>query len=116
MAYGAVAIYTDPVTSGASTSGGVNFQSVFENIAVEIPTMSTAAQVQIQHTCDGTNWYNAFNNPQNSSTVGTNLLIIATAACNGGGYVQLPYGRYRQIRFVCSATVTNGVQFKVVCF
>jgi len=111
------AIYVDSITSAASTSGGTNdFSTVgWNNIYVQVGTMSTAAAITIQNSIDnGTTYYNVFSTQGNTSTVANNLFTIASSVGTNGGVVPIPEG-LTKIRFVATGTVTNGVLFKVIC-
>lgn len=110
------AIYTDQIASGASTSSGILFQGAYSRMQVQIPTMSTSTNMNIQHSVDGgTTWYNIFHPTINSATSATNLFVIASGVGTGGGVVPIADTGYQQIRFVTGGVVAGGVIFKVVC-
>ena len=77
MGYGAQSVFRDTITSGASTSGGINLARGWNNIMVQVGTMSTAAAMAIQNSVDsGTTWYNVYHDIQNSSTIGAPQMFI----------------------------------------
>ena len=115
MSYGPLVVFSDTITSGASTSAGINLKRGWKVVGVQVSTMSTAAALTVQHSADaGTTFYNAFVF-SNSSTTQANPLIIASGVGAGGGFVQLQYGGLNYVRFIASAVVSGGVGFKIVC-
>lgn len=116
MSYGKLNLTTVIIASGASTSSEVVFGGkAYDRIAVCVGTMSTAAAVRVQHSPDGTNYFGAFHPVVNTATsTQINQMIIASGIGTGGGSTHLPIGGFRQIRFVASATVDNGVSFTVI--
>lgn len=108
--------YSVAIASGASTSSDVVLgANRYGRIAVQVGTMSTAAAIGLQATVDGTNYYNVFHPTINSATVATPAMYIASGVGTNGGVTVLPAGGYQQIRFVATAVVSGGVQFKVIC-
>lgn len=116
MSYGPPKLVTVVIASGASTSSDVNLGRAYSRLGVQIGTMSTGVNVQIQHSVDnGTTWKYAFHPPIASSTVGTPQFIISAGVGSGGGYVLFPNGTtLEHIRFVGTGVVSGGVSFVVV--
>ena len=109
-------VFTDSIASGASTSGGVVIgANRYGRVAVQVGTMSTAAAIGVQATMDGSTFYNVFHPTINSATVATPQMYIASGVGTNGGITVLPVGGHEYIRFVASAVVSGGVQFKVIC-
>lgn len=83
---------------------------------VQVGTMSTSAAITMQHAVEGSStYYNLFNEPSNSATVGTALLTIASSVGTNGGTVFLPHTGLNNIRFITTGVVSGGVQFTVMC-
>lgn len=112
MAYGQNQV-TGSIASGASTSGGIDLGAHYNNVYVYISTMSTQAAITVQDSPDaGTTYYNKFVFA-NSGTTQANPVIIMSAVGTNGGMIKLDGGG-RYMRFLASAVVSGGVQFKVV--
>lgn len=115
MSYGASVFETATIASAASTSDGVVFGGRgFQQVNAYFPSMSTAAQITVQGSVDGTTYVRAFHPPINSSTVACNPIIIPSGVVTGGAYVQIPAAGFQAIRFVASDVVNNGLLIKVV--
>lgn len=109
-------VYSDSIASGASTSSGINFQAAFGQMLLEVGTMSTAAAIGIQHSADGgTTWKNVFHPTIQSATVATPQMFIASGVGTNGGTVVFPITGFKQVRFIATAVVSGGVQFKAIC-
>lgn len=101
------------IASGASSSGSADLGSYFNNVYVYVSTMSTAAAITVQDSPDaGTTFYNKFIYA-NSATTQANQIVIASGVGTNGGMLDLDAG-CRYLRFLASAVVSGGVQFKVV--
>lgn len=112
MAYGQYQV-TCTMASGASTSGGADLGCYQSEVYVYVSTMSTAAAITVQDSPDGgTTYYNKFV-MANSATTQANPIVIASGVGTNGGVVRLEGGA-RYVRFLASAVVSGGVQFKVV--
>lgn len=108
--------FSDSIASGASTSAGITLGGAnYGRIVVQVGTMSTAAAIGLQHTMDNSSYYNVFHQTINSATVATPQVFIASGVGTNGGVTVLPVAGLQQIRFVASAVVSGGVQFKVIC-
>lgn len=116
MAYGQIRVFSDSIASGASTSGGIALGAApFLKIAVQVSTMSTAAQLAVQNSLDaGTTYVNVFHTTIQSATVATPQMFIASGVGTSGGLVYLPNGGLNHIRFITSDVVSGGVLFKVI--
>lgn len=84
---------------------------------VQVGTMSTAAAIGMQQSVDGgTTWFNVFHMSNQSSTVATPQMFIASGVGTNGGMTPLPWiGLIGKARFVATAVVSGGVQFSVAC-
>lgn len=112
MAYGQF-MATGSIASGASTSGGIDLKAYRNDVFVYVGTMSTAAALTVQDSPDdGTTYYNKFV-MANSATTQANAIVIASGVGANGGMIHLAGGA-RYVRFIASAVVSGGVQFKVV--
>lgn len=115
MGHGVVSVFSASIASGATTSSGINLARGWNNINVEVSTMSTAAVLNVFHSTDnGSTYYQVFNPQANTSTVANNALSIATGVGAGGGVVPLPSG-LKYVQFRTTAVVSGGVNFKVIC-
>lgn len=105
------------IASGASTSSDLNLSGrTWPHLGVQIGSMSTGANVQIQNSTDGgTTFYTVYNTIVNSSAVQSNPMVISSTVGATGGYILLPQGLYRHVRFLTTAVVSGGVSF-TVCF
>lgn len=108
------AIKSVTIASAASTSDSADLGGYFPTVFVQIPTMSTAASFQIDHSFDaGSTFYQMFHPPINSATVAQNLVNITITVGTNGGYFQIPGGG-QCFRFRAAAVVNNGLFIKVI--
>jgi uncharacterized protein YhdP len=115
MAFGSVIFKPATIASAASTSAGAMFGGVaISQINAYIPSMSTAANLAVQGTIDGTTYVRLYHPPINSSTVACNPIVIPSGAVTGGAYVQIPVAGLQGIRFVATDVVNNGLAIQVV--
>jgi hypothetical protein len=117
MAFGGTVIKDAAIASAASTSVAVNFGGrSFKQLTAYIPSMSTAAQITVFGSLDGsgTVFAKVFHPPINSSTVACNPMIIPSGVVTGGAIVQIPVAGIYGVRFVASDTVNNGLAIKVI--
>lgn len=82
---------------------------------LEVSTMSTAAAIGLQHSSNGTTWYNVFHPTIQSATVATPQMFIGSGVGTGGGTVVFPITGFKQVRFVATGVVSGGVQFRAIC-
>lgn len=112
MAYGQFQVACT-IASGASTSGNADLGAYRGTIYVYVGTMSTAAAITVQDSPDGgTTFFNKFV-AVNSATTQAAPVVIASGVGANGGVVKIDAGG-RYLRFIASAVVSGGVQFKVV--
>jgi len=115
MGHGAQSVYSVSIASGASTSSGINLARSWDNMCVEVSTMSTAAVINIFHSNDGgSTYYQLFAPTVNTSTVTANAVAIATSVGSGGGVIVLPFAGVKYIQFRTTSVVSGGVNIKVV--
>lgn len=106
-------VFTGTITSGASScqidTGGATFARVF----LELPTMSTAAAIDVYASLDGTTYYPLFERV-NTAPVQYQTLTVASGVGTGGGQAPLAVSaQYVQLR--ASAVVSGGVIAKLIC-
>jgi len=115
MALG-ISVFASTLASGAASSTGVDLGTGWQNINVQVPTMSTAAAITLFNSSDGgTNYYQVFIPNVNTSTVAAPAFTIASGVGANGGMVPLPLGGLNKIKFVTSDVVSGGVAFKIIC-
>jgi len=108
-------VFTLTVASGASTSDGVDLTKSWSRISLQVPTMTTAASLNIQNSMDkGTSFYQVYTPQVNTSTVGVYPLSIGSGIGTNGGTVIID-GPLSYPRVVCSGVVSGGVIFKLLC-
>jgi hypothetical protein len=113
----AMTLKSDTLASAASTSSGIIFGGrSFKQVNYYVPSMSTAANMRVQGTVDGTNYFNVFHPPINSSTVTVNPMVIPSGAVTGGAILQIPVAGLAGIRLVATDVVNNGLAMKVVAY
>lgn len=118
MSFGSFKTVTVTVASGASTSSGAPLGGrPWSKFGVQVGTMSTACNVGIQNSLDGgSTYYTVFHQPIASATVGTPQMFLSSVIGANGGFVMLPDGTtLNYVRFLCTAVVSGGVRFTVVC-
>lgn len=113
MGYGAKQVFTDVIASGTSTSSGRYLGDRSHSaVFVQSVTFSTNAALTVQTSFDGgTTWLNV-NERVNTATVQYQIITIPTSVSGGIVPIFVP-GTY--VRFLASATVTDGATIKVVC-
>ena len=113
MPYGLVSKFANTITSAAST---VSFDIVksWTKVYAEISTFSTAAQVNVFGSTDGTTWWPLWERVNTATAGQHNTFVINSGHVTAGGIVPiLPGLQYYQFR--ASATVTDGATFNLIC-
>lgn len=109
------AVFTATMTSGATTTGEIQLGSNWNNVYLEIPSLSSNAEHYINAAGDSGGTYRRVYHPSlNSSTVGTNRFAIASSVTNA--LVPIPNG-LKFIKVETSATVgsTTAHTYRVFC-
>jgi hypothetical protein len=115
MSHGLVCIFGDTIASGASTSVGVDLSRSWQSVNLQIGTMSTGVNLNVQATvASGSTYYTVYQPTINSATVATNSFVVSSGVGVGGGITPIPAG-FRYMRFVGTGVVSGGVIFKVIC-
>lgn len=115
MSHGPIAVYTDTIASGASTSAGINIARAWKTVWLQVGTMSTGVNLNVhgKATSSG-DYYPVYHPAINSSTVTTNSFVVAASVGTLGGMVAMPSG-FQYMRFVGTGVVSGGVTFKAIC-
>ena len=115
MAYGVLSVFPATIASGASTSSDIVLDRSYKNVLLQVGTMSTGVNIQVEGKALVTDTYKYLYHPAiNSSTVTTNQFIVSGAVGSGGGIVPVPNGLpYMRIRL--TGVVSGGVSFQVIC-
>lgn len=115
MSYGPLATYPATIVSGASTSSDIFLDRSYKNLLLQVGTMSTGVNIQIEGKALSSDGYKYIFHPSiNSSTVTNNQFIVSAGVGSGGGIVPIPNGLpYMRIRL--TGVVSGGVSFQVIC-
>lgn len=110
MSYAPPQIYSVPIASGASTAS-FYLDKGFSKVFVEVPTMSTGAQLSIFGSADGVT-FRAVYERVNTAPVQYQQVTIPTT--NTDTMVPIE-ARFPYIQFRASAVVSGGVALKIHC-
>lgn len=113
MSYGPVNIFSTTIASGAD-SAIVNVSKSWGYVALQVGTMSTAAQIAQWASVDNSTFYQVFSPQVNTATVANNAFLIVSGIGTNGGVVPVIPG-FQYYKFITSGVVSGGVQFKVIC-
>lgn len=110
-------VFSFTIASGASTSDAVDLgASAWSYVKVQVGTMSTAVNLNVQASVDGgSTFYTLFHPTINSATVATNPVVISQSVGANGGVCGIPAEGCNRLRFVGTAVVSGGVAIKVIC-
>lgn len=116
MSYGPQSVFGPYIiASGASTCSEIALDRSWKNIFLQIGTMSTGVNLNIQgRNSLTTAYYTVFHPSINSSTVTNNPFIISGAVGSGGGIVPIPNG-IPYLRPVGTGVISGGCSFYVIC-
>lgn len=100
------------IASAASTSSALDLNAAggwpsWSRLGLGYVTFSTGAALQVQGSADGTTYKNIHTLVPTSSAVQFQPLAIATSV-SGTGYAVFQTPPFRYIRFLASATITDG--------
>lgn len=109
MSYGQVTIYPRTIASGASTASIVSFEKAYSKVFVEVSTMSTAAELAVFGSSDGSTFRPIFERIK-TAPVQYQAVVIATTATNA--ISPLDFG-FPYLQFRASAVVSGGVSITV---
>jgi hypothetical protein len=113
MSYGPVKVFSGSIASGASTLTSIDVSKSWSRVYVELPTMSTAAELAVYGSSDGTTFRPVFERVATSS-VQYQALVVASGVGANGGVAELA-APLQYLQFRASAVVSGGVALKLVC-
>jgi hypothetical protein len=112
MGHGADQIFSVSIASGATLSGAADLGRAWGRVYLEIRSMISNSQHYIQGSSDNSTFRRVYFDSLNSSTVGTNLYVIASAVSNG--IVPAPPG-IQYLKVETTATADSGQTYKIIC-
>ena len=111
MSFGHIQVFTATIASGADSAAMDLGGKSFSLYTVQIPTMSTSAEIAVQGSADGTTYYPCYQRPIATASTTNFGVVISSGIGSSGGLVNVPlYTRY--VKFVASAAVAGGVIIK----
>lgn len=115
MAVELVTLYTGSIASGAS-SISIDVVKGWDRIYAQIPTMSTAAAIDVYGSTDNSTFYQLFNVVQTATTLWTYQSHVVGSAAGANGGIAPVYGQgCRYLQFRASAVVSGGVAMTLIC-
>jgi hypothetical protein len=113
MAYSPVTIFIATMAS-AGASASVNLAKSWGFVSVQVSTMTSGAELQQWASVDGTNYYQVFQDKQNTATTANNAFTIASNVGTNGGICPLLPG-FQYMKLIATSAPTNGTIFKFIC-
>jgi hypothetical protein len=112
MSGGATVKFDGVLASGASTVTNIDLSyRGWRKVYLEVPSLSTNAEVAIFGSSDGST-FRAIHNQVQTASVQQQALAVQSSSNNA--IVEIPFNmQYLQLR--CSATVDDGATFTVIC-
>lgn len=113
MEFGPVKVFTVGYTGGQSFTSAFTFPNGIQTAFLEIPTMSTGADLYIQGSTDGSVYRRVMQDVPVTSSVQVNTFTVASAVANGR-IVPIPVAA-PYLKVEPSTAFSGSTSFKIIC-
>jgi hypothetical protein len=112
MSFSIERIYAATMASANSLAVFQRLGNTFDNVYLQIPTMSSGANLEVRASLDGLSYYGVRKPILQTATV-TTFVVAASAAANGA-IVPLPPG-FEYYQLVADSAPTAATTFNLIC-
>ena len=99
--------------ASAGTTATINVGDVYAKMYLQVPSFNSSANIQLDVSADGTNYYNLRRISTSTMNVQPTFVVEASAAANGC-IVEIP-GGYQYLKLTADSAPSISVGFKVLC-
>lgn len=115
MSYGPIQVFSVGMASATTFTSMFSLPNAYSRTYLEVPTMSTAADLFLVASTDGSTFRRVMQVAANTSTVQVNTFTIASAAAGAGGrMVEVP-ANFPYLKVEASSAPASAAVFKLIC-